>query len=308
MRGFARCAKRSKRLLGLGDPRRPRVRGVAGVAEHACRRRPSDVAWDDRAVPVPTGPAPGPTPRPNPRRRAGTSTAAWVEPSRRLVPGDASGQGEARRAASTTCPAARTTTARTPTAATSTRRAADEPTACARSQALSARRRQLEVDRAGRLHAGLVHETARRSRAARACRSRCTISAASPLGLRPTSMSEMLMPASPSIVPTRPIMPGMSSLCTTSMWRAGGRSTGVLVDADDARRLLLAEQRRRDVRALVAAHDDQVHVVARVRRLRLAHRDAALLGELRRVHERHRLVDDRPSTPFRTDSVSTRQS
>ena len=65
------------------------------------------------------------------------------------------------------------------------------------------------------------------------------------------------------------------------------------VDADDARRLLLAEQRRRDVRPLVAAHDDQIHVVERVRRLRLAHRDPALLGDLRRVHERDRLVDDR---------------
>ena len=75
----------------------------------------------------------------------------------------------------------------------------------------------------------------------------------------------------------------------------------VPVDADDARRLLLAEERRRNVRALVAAHDDEIHVVARVRRLRLAHRDAPLLRDLRRVHERHRLVDDRrrarPSAP-----------
>ena len=48
-----------------------------------------------------------------------------------------------------------------------------------------------------------------------------------------------------------------------------------------------------NVRALVAAHDDEVHVVARVGRLRLAHRDAALLRDLRRVDERHRFGDDR---------------
>ena len=43
----------------------------------------------------------------------------------------------------------------------------------------------------------------------------------------------------------------------------------------------------------VAAQLDEVHVVARRRRGRLAHHEAALLGELRRVHERHRLVDHR---------------
>ena len=49
-------------------------------------------------------------------------------------------------------------------------------------------------------------------------------------------------------VPTRPIMPGVSSLCTTSMWRAGGRSTVCSSMPTMRGRLLLAEQRARDLR------------------------------------------------------------
>src|SRR5439155_849515 len=52
-----------------------------------------------------------------------------------------------------------------------------------------------------------------------------TIRACSPLGLRPSAMSAMLMPAFPNVEPTAPIIPGRSSLRTTSMWRDGGRST-----------------------------------------------------------------------------------
>ena len=41
---------------------------------------------------------------------------------------------------------------------------------------------------------------------------------------RPTSMSAMFTPASPSSVPTVPMTPGRSSLVTISMWSAGGTS------------------------------------------------------------------------------------
>ena len=68
----------------------------------------------------------------------------------------------------------------------------------------------------------------------------------------------------------------------------------VVVDGDDAGRVVLAVQRARDVRRALgsgAAQLDEVHVVACRRRRRLAHDEPALLGELRRVDERHRLVD-----------------
>ena len=106
----------------------------------------------------------------------------------------------------------------------------------------------------------------------------------------------MLIPAAPRIVPTMPIIPGMSSLRTTSMWLDGGEVDDVVVDADDARRVLLAEERAGDVRAPLrrtTPERHEVHVVARRRRRGLAHDEAPLCGELRRVHERHRLVDDR---------------
>ena len=51
-----------------------------------------------------------------------------------------------------------------------------------------------------------------------------TMSAEPGVGVRPTSMSAMLTPASPSTVPTTPIIPGRSSLRTTSMLVAGGTS------------------------------------------------------------------------------------
>ena len=66
----------------------------------------------------------------------------------------------------------------------------------------------------------------------------------------------------------------------------------MFVDGDDTRTLLLPEQRPRDVRSVVAAHDNEIDVIARVRSLGLADGDASLLGKLGRVHERHRLVDD----------------
>ena len=70
----------------------------------------------------------------------------------------------------------------------------------------------------------------------------------------------------------------------------------VVVDGDDARGVLLAVEGPGDVRAVVGrmpAQLDEVHVVTRRRRRGLAHDETALLGELRCVHERHRLVDDR---------------
>ena len=46
-----------------------------------------------------------------------------------------------------------------------------------------------------------------------------------PLWSCPTAMSAMFTPAAPTAAPTRPIIPGTSSLRTTIMLRAGGRST-----------------------------------------------------------------------------------
>ena len=52
-----------------------------------------------------------------------------------------------------------------------------------------------------------------------------TIIAVDASGLGPTAMDEMETPAAPSAVPTMPIMPGRSSLRTTSMCGDGGTST-----------------------------------------------------------------------------------
>ena len=73
-----------------------------------------------------------------------------------------------------------------------------------------------------------------------------TMRAASPCGERPTSMSEMFTRAAPSTVPTTPITPGRSSLRTTSMWRAGGTSIGVVVEHHDARLASKTRQRAGD--------------------------------------------------------------
>ena len=140
-----------------------------------------------------------------------------------------------------------------------------------------------------------------------------TISAASPVG--PRAEVELL---DVDAVRRRgacrrcPIIPGVSSLRTTSMWLDGGDVDDVVVDGDDARRVLLAVERARDVRAPlggVPAELDEVHVVARRRRRRLAHR---------RAHARSAscgaFTNDTgssmtgSSTPFRIASVSTRQS
>ena len=52
-----------------------------------------------------------------------------------------------------------------------------------------------------------------------------TIIAVAASGLGPTDMDEMETPAAPSAVPTMPIMPGRSSLRTTSMCEDGATST-----------------------------------------------------------------------------------
>ena len=66
------------------------------------------------------------------------------------------------------------------------------------------------------------------------------------VGAGPTSMSAMLTPASPSSVPTTPIMPGRSSLRTTSMWSAGGTSIVWSSTIDDARLAPPADERAGD--------------------------------------------------------------
>ena len=125
-------------------------------------------------------------------------------------------------------------------------------------------------------------------------------------------MSEMLTPASPSTVATRPIIPGRVVVVHHEHVARGRQVDRVLVDADDARRLVLAEQRARGLRDPfpdAAAHLDEVHVVARVGRLRLAHLDArAASASCGAFTNDTGSATTGPSTPFRIDSVSTRQS
>ena len=134
-----------------------------------------------------------------------------------------------------------------------------------------------------------------------------------PPGPCPRSMSSMLMPASPRMVPTRPIIPGVSSLRTTSMWLDGGRSTMWSSMATMRGRVLLAVaacRRRACSRSVVVpAELDQVHVVACRRRRRLAHDRARAprraAARSRTTPARRRPARARPSAPT---SVSTRQS
>ena len=118
-----------------------------------------------------------------------------------------------------------------------------------------------------------------------------TITADPGVGVRPTSMSAMLTPASPSSVPTMPITPGRSSLRTTSMWSAGGTSTAW----SSIITMRCSPRRPPSVPAIVvaaAAERDQVDVVGRRCRADLADLDAVLLGQLRRVDVGDRLVAD----------------
>ena len=104
-------------------------------------------------------------------------------------------------------------------------------------------------------------------------------------------MSAMLMPASPRMVPTRPMTPGRSSLRTTSMLRAGGTST--LWSSTITMRG--SPLRPASVPAMACsppAQGDQVDVVAGGGRGGVAHLDAALGGDLRRVDVGHRVLAD----------------
>jgi len=79
----------------------------------------------------------------------------------------------------------------------------------------------------------------------------------------------MLMPASPTMVPTRPIMPGRSSLRTTSMWRAGAHNlAGTLVGMEGEARLVTVDDHRVDVpparHMLVVRNDDRPGMIGRV--------------------------------------------
>ena len=91
-----------------------------------------------------------------------------------------------------------------------------------------------------------------------------TMTAEPGVGVRPTSMSAMLTPAWPSAVPTTPIMPGRSSLRTTSMLVAGRDVGRVVVEADDAGLAPPAAEGAGDLVA-AAADRDEVHVVDRRR-------------------------------------------
>ena len=122
------------------------------------------------------------------------------------------------------------------------------------------------------------------------------MSGTSPAGPLPRSISSMLMPWSTRrSCDTVPIMPGRVLVAHDEHVARRRQVDDVVVDGDDAGRVLLAVERARDVRGRplddVPAQLDEVHVVARRRRRGLAHDEPALLGELRRVHERHRLVD-----------------
>ena len=139
-----------------------------------------------------------------------------------------------------------------------------------------------------------------------------TMSAASPLGLRPTSMSEMLTLASPSTLVTRPIIPGVVGVVHHEHVARGRQVDRVLVDADDPRRLVLAEQRARGLRGAVAdraAHLDRGSRSSRasadfVSRTEMP-RSSASCGAFTKLTGSSTTG---PSTPFRIESVSTRQS
>ena len=243
---------RAGRRRRSGRPRRSRSR----------RCRVPAVATDDRAA---TADA----------RAAVDGRARGSNPIDGACPATPSGQGEARRAASSTCPAARTTTAPTPTVATSTR-TRPRPTASA---SRSADARQVE-SRLGRDRSRVptarraVHEQPHDLGRTRASRWRSPSSAASPLGLRPTWKSEMLTPASPRIVRDACRSPRARPRCARSASgaTAAGRRCGRRCRRCAARPACRRASPRRACRPRRARR--QVDVVARVGRGRLAHRDA----------------------------------
>ena len=247
-------------------------------------------------------------------RRDARSTAS-VEPSRRQLPADAPGQGQARERHLPRPGGAQLRRARSPTAATSTPRP-PRPTASAPSKNLSATVSRASAQPSSIALASttprLARQLGRRPRPAPASSVAITISAASPLGLRPTSMSSMLTPASPRIGADRADHARAVVVAHDEHVARRRQVDDVLVDADDARRLVLAVQRAGDVRGRPPATPrtvDEVHVVARrrttssrARRCRAPRRAAA--------RSRTSPARRRPgaSTPFSTDSVSTRQS
>ena len=196
------------------------------------------------------------------------------------------GEGEARAARSSTCPAACSTTGPPPTAATPRPRP-PRPTAsappCAETSAAGCAR-----PRSGRRPASWSLDRCRRGpRSWTAAPS--TIRAATPSGDWPTSMSAMLTPASPRTVPTRPMTPGLSSLRTTSMWSAGGTSTAW--SSTITIRGLACSPASVPAKAWpAAAQGDQVHVVLGRCWSWPRDRQALLLGHRRGVDVGHRLV------------------
>ena len=120
-----------------------------------------------------------------------------------------------------------------------------------------------------------------------------TISALPPRRLRETVMFAMFTPASPKSVPTRPITPGHVVVAEEHEQR---RELDLEVEAERAHEplaVVAADRRARDADLLVAGADldgSEVRVVARRLRPLLAHLDAALARDQRRVHVVHRPV------------------
>ena len=269
-----RLVRRSASSPGIGYARLARGASAgAGAVRRRSRGRPrrsrshrSRVRRRDRAAANEPADADG--------RRSGRSRA-WVEPDDGACPATHPVKASSR-AASSTCPAVRTTTAPTPTAATSTPDAAAADGLRASRSAERATPRSIAT---ADVHAGARGDAARRSSADTSVSVAIAMSAASPLGLVPTSMSEMLTPASPRIVRDRADHARARPRCArpacgaTAAGRRCGRRCRRCAALPACRTASPATCVPPSPRTVI-----EVHVVARVGRRRLAHRDAALLA------------------------------
>src|SRR5829696_513455 len=132
------------------------------------------------------------------------------------------------------------------------------------------------------------------------------MAAGAPGALRPTAMLPMLILCSPRMVPTLPIMPGLSSLRIKSVL-FGDEVDREAQGLDDKRLHPGSEEGPAHDALLVALRGeperDEARVVRALRDARGLDPQAPLLGECGRVHEVQRLVHHQGQKPLRGRDV-----